>query len=391
MKDQQDWELEARRLRSQLNTERFAYWLALGTLIVVLWLSHMGGMLYEVQLDGRAVAWTARDTDAARALQNAQEAWHKELGANVKFPQTSAIEQAKAGGRKEMTLEQAAKLVKAALKPQIAAAAILVNGEARVALSSPTQAQEALDEVKRELLGDERGLVGKPSWKEKIEIGERQLSPDRLESDLATAVDRLLGGKPSGGGALATYSVKSGDNGQTIAQSQGVALSHLKRLNSRVDFTKLQVGQKLVVKRGASTRVGKPLLTLKVTRRRQVEQPVPFETREVVTAAVSRGQRKVATPGKPGRRRVTEETQEENGVVVHRSERITQVIQEPVAAVVLVGQGSAPSKAPTPAKSPAPTTKVSPRRTGRSTDLPSIVRRAPVATRRLPQPAPPLE
>lgn len=375
-------EIELIRLRKQLHKERFVSVLAIVTLIIVLWLSHFGGMVHEIQLDGNVVAWVSRDTTARLAVSAGEEAWRKELGAGVRFPQTIKYEHVKAAGRQPMDDAKATQAIKAALKPEIRAGVIELDGKPLAALKNKEAAQEALDAVERDLLGSRANVIGKPQWKEPVKVVATFIDPAKMERSPQAVVARLLGGGLVDSNATATYTVQAGDNGSAIAQTQGISIGELHRLNPQADFTRLKIGQRLRVR--APRRAGKPLLTVVAQRRRTIEETVPPPVDERSTPNLPRGQRKIVKSGKAGRRRVTVETKEENGVVKERRVTVEVKLQEPEPMIVLVGAGTAPP--PRPAR-PGNRRAELPART----EAAVIVRRDSISTRRLPPPAPPID
>ncbi|MEM1484781.1 peptidoglycan DD-metalloendopeptidase family protein [Oscillospiraceae bacterium PP1C4] len=132
------------------------------------------------------------------------------------------------------------------------------------------------------------------------------------------------------------YTVVDGDDGLTIAAKNGISFSKLKSLNPDVE-TSLFPGDEMLISQSV------PFLGVQVTTTSKYEEEMPFEIKQKTDATKTIGWTKVTQKGQKGLKEVTEEIKMIDGFEVERNIVNTEVIQEPVDQILVVG-GNKPLK-----------------------------------------------
>ena len=150
--------------------------------------------------------------------------------------------------------------------------------------------------------------------------------PQRIISDPELAVRALLNARRED-----TYRVQAGDYPERIAAAHEMSLDELWQLNPDLRGKGLHPDQEVKV---LTSHGGLTVVTVKETVSTE-EMPPPIAKQPTVT--LPQGQKKIADPGKPGRKRVRWEVTMNNDREVSRRALSEEIIVEPAPQLVLIG------------------------------------------------------
>ncbi len=231
--------------------------------------------------------------------------------------------------------ERAYQLLKDKVHVVVEAYAIRVNGKPVVYLPTEADARQAIALLLRRYETSGPGeLVGKPKFREQVDIALARVDAAKLVKTPEAAVEALL----SGGEKY--YTVKKGDYPAKIAQKCGISLSELYALNPDIKGKDLRAGQKLVIARS------KPRVTVVTVRELTVRKPIAPPVEKVRTYSLPAGQTKVVSPGEAGEKLLTLRATFENDRRVKAQVIRESVLKPPKPQKVLVGIAQHPSSRP---------------------------------------------
>ncbi|MDP4151834.1 MAG: peptidoglycan DD-metalloendopeptidase family protein [Bacillota bacterium] len=138
-----------------------------------------------------------------------------------------------------------------------------------------------------------------------------------------------------------TYTVKKGDMLLSIAKQVGMTVNDLQALNPNVNPNVMREGTELKVSKSV------PLLSVKIVRKLQHDESIPYTVEKKKTNELYTSQSKVSVSGQEGTARVTEELFIVDGVEVTRQRLSREVISNPVNQVELWGSKELPKKTAT--------------------------------------------
>jgi len=332
--------MEVERLRKQLWRERISFGLVIVALLVVIYLWRSPGpRIYAITVGDEPKVFLASQSTAMKVQKSLRDEFTQRYGANVSLPEMKVVGYPQSEDLKPMTESDALAALRRAVKPQVKAAAIAINGKTVVALPDRADADEVLRQVKSILLRREEQSIFPPQknppkidpsqakFKEKVEIKETRVDADLLQSSVKDAVRLLLG---SGNGENKPYVVQAGDTGVGIAKKLHMPLNKLMQLNPGVKWNRLQIGQEL------NTTEAKPLLTIVYTRELTWRMDVPYTLEEVEAPHLPPHTVKVQRRGQDGRKEITARITYENGREVSRHIIREKILKPSVRQVVLM-------------------------------------------------------
>ncbi len=127
------------------------------------------------------------------------------------------------------------------------------------------------------------------------------------------------------------YVVQAGDTFSAIAQSLGMTMDELRRLNPSININTLQIDQVLTVSQAV------PFLSVRTVDNLTYEGPVPFETEQVPDENMYQGFTEVLVAGVDGSAIYNADVVYVNGTEQDRIINSTDILTEPVTQVVAVG------------------------------------------------------
>jgi LysM repeat protein len=285
---------------------------------------------WAILVGGEPVAAVARRETAEAILYSLKRKQCGSLAEEARFNREVAIERVEADAQPVLGRWEALRKLGAALEVEVPAHRLLVNGKHIATMTSLEELRGVLMEVIERWVPRRGRLLGAPKIREKVVIESVVLSPQQAREEVLAreqTMDKLL--SPSAPPTL--YVVKSGDTATRIAARFGVSVEDLERANPEFDLNRLQVGDRLTV----ASEV--PVLSVTAVVEEVKEAPVDYWTREIRTASLKRGERKVIRPGKRGVQRVRDRVTYLNGQPIRRVRSWEEIEKEPVPEQVLVG------------------------------------------------------
>lgn len=286
---------------------------------------------YQIAIDGKAVAFVEDSYVAEEALDAVVALKSRQSGARllpagdvsitpVKLKDTKTIY-----NKTELTRILADKMAFTAT-----GYAINVSGRDVVILASKEDAEAVLEGLKNMFVAaatKEPGVTLKEvRLSENVSIGEKKVEPTAI-TDVETAKRVLLRGT----NRIRTYEVSRGDSLWSIASRSRMSVEDLRRANPEMKGDLLQIGQTL------NLVVPEPFLTVQTVEEKVVDLSIPHPVRYVTDGDLWPWESVTRKKGKDGIKRVVYRITRENGIETGRETISSEIIEEPVEAVVAKG------------------------------------------------------
>ncbi len=209
--------------------------------------------------------------------------------------------------------------------------AITVDGQVVGASKNRETLQRMLDELL--YVGDPNV---KAEFQQDVQITQRYVDALQLLS-----YDEIRAKLTSNIHDARTYTIRSGDTVDKIAQENGITREDLVALNPGIKSSNLRAGRKVTIAKAV------PFLSVKAIRHVTYTETIPFETKKVNSSELYKGKTAVSVQGKVGTRQVTADITYVDNKEVSREILESKVVREPVTQVVSVGTKARPSTAAT--------------------------------------------
>ena len=179
--------------------------------------------------------------------------------------------------------------------------------------------QSFLDQYKTGVKGETVSFLGKTEIVSGLFSTDKILSSEDFAQTISTKRTETQ-----------VYTVKDGENAQSIATAANMSYERLMELNEGLSDTPEE---------GASVLLEKelPVLAVKTVRTETVTENIAFSKETIKDNDEYTTYSNCITPGKNGKRSVVQQITEINGVQVSRDVLSSEVIEEPVNAVYVVG------------------------------------------------------
>lgn len=292
---------------------------------------YVQNIAYAVKVDGKMVGIVREKEDFSKLIETMQANLHRTYNREIVLNQTIVYEKIRAK-KKELTQPEALKTaVKEMMHFQVKAFGIKANDKVIATLSSQSEAQKVLDQVKGSYTSGEKSTYAQISFGEKVEV----IEIDAEFSELRTA-EEALKLIQQGTDEIKVHEVQSGESFWSIAKKYGLKVEELQAANPGINPERLQLKQKI------NLLMAKPLLTVATVEKVRYEEKI---LREIVledTSALYKGDKKIKVEGKDGAREVLAEVIRENGVEVERKILEEKILSQPEKQVVLQGTKAKP-------------------------------------------------
>ncbi|MDI3269147.1 MAG: M23 family metallopeptidase [Bacillota bacterium] len=231
-----------------------------------------------------------------------------------------------------MTPDQLAAAMGPRLIFRVNAAQIWVDGQKRVTVPSPEEAEALLDELKEAYIrwvGADKENIQVVSVEpiEKVEIRTALVDPSQVLRSQEEAL-ALLQQAPL---VQQVYQIQKGDTLWAIARQNNLSEEEIMAANPGVRPNLLQVGQEI------NLTVPDPVITFRSKEVRVREESIPYKVKTVQDNSLYPWQRVTRQAGKNGVRQVTTEVVRENGRIISVETVEEKVLEEPREAIVAVG------------------------------------------------------
>ncbi|PAB58492.1 peptidoglycan DD-metalloendopeptidase family protein [Anaeromicrobium sediminis] len=294
---------------------------------------YINSMAFEVKSNGKTIAIVKEKEDFQMALESVKENMFKAYGKKIVFDEVITYERVKVDKEKIADLQGIKKAILRNINLEVMASGIWVDDKCVVALSTKSQAEEVLKEIKSMYKPDEKAKVEKYDYAENIKIDKVQIKGSEVK-DVNEAISLILKGTDE----EKTHKVEKGESFWTIAKKYKISVEDLTKANMDVKPEKLQIGQSI------SLIVPKALLTVETITNTTFEKKIPYEVEFEDTSALYKGEKKVKKKGKNGVKEVLAQVVTQNGIQVAMNVVSENVVSSPVTQIVLKGTKKVPPR-----------------------------------------------
>lgn len=286
---------------------------------------------YQITVDGEPVAFVENTYVAEEALDALLVLKSRQCGARLEVANDISISPAKSEGAEIVYKKgELARILASKIAFVAMGYAITVSGRDVVTLASREEAEGVLQGLKDMFVSAARREPGvtvkEVKLSENVTITEKKVKPTSI-TDVETAKRVLLRGTDR----MRTYKVSRGDSLWSIASRSRMSVEDLRRANPEVKGDILQIGQTL------NLVVPEPFLTVRTVEEKVVEKSIPKPVRYVTDDDLWPWQTVTKKEGKNGVRRIVYQITRENGIEIARETISSEIIEEPVEAVVARG------------------------------------------------------
>ncbi|HHY37478.1 MAG TPA: peptidoglycan DD-metalloendopeptidase family protein [Clostridia bacterium] len=286
---------------------------------------------YQIIVDGEPVAFVENTCVAEEALDAVMVLKSRQYGTQLEVANEVRVSPARSEGAKIVhNKTELARILADKIAFVATGYVINVSGRDVVTLASREEAEGVLQGLKDMFVSaaaKEPGVTVKEvSLSENVSIAEKKVKPTSI-TDVETAKRVLLRGTDR----IRTYKVSRGDSLWSIASRSRMSVEDLRRANPEVKGDVLQVGQTL------NLVVPEPFLTVHTVEEKVVEQSIPHPVRYVTDDSLWPWQTVTQKKGKDGIRRIVYQITRANGIETARETISSEIIEEPVEAVVARG------------------------------------------------------
>lgn len=229
-------------------------------------------------------------------------------------------------GEPVCTVNEAVRLLRDKVTVLKEAFAIEESGRQLVVVPTREMAQSVLDQLKARYGSPTDAVVRMTKLRPEPMVRPCVVLPANIVTDQQQAVNCLSGARRP-----RSYRLKAGDYPERIAAANDMTLDEFRALNPGLSRAGLHPGQQVQV---MGQHGGLTVVTVKET---VSTEAIPPPVRRQPTVTLPRGQKKIAEPGKAGRRRVRWEITMNNDREVLRRSLSEEIIAEPQPQLVLVG------------------------------------------------------
>lgn len=281
------------------------------------------GNACAVMVDRQVVAVAASEKDARAALKELTKIKSGQAGLPVVLAKNVSFEDIRVKPEDILDYGSLIGHLDGSLTFRAKAAAIIVDGEEKVALKDPGDAEKLLDWLRTAFPVQQGEQV---SFKEKVEVASRPVDAKDIV-DLETARQTLL----CGSGKVQQYIIKDGDTLWDIERATNIGLDRMLSANPGLDPDNISIGQVLNLSKDT------PLITVVATREVTVDEEIPYPVEAKIDDSLLLGEKRVIRDGENGERNVTYRIVRENGLETGREVLAERVIREAVPAIIAKG------------------------------------------------------
>lgn len=209
-----------------------------------------------------------------------------------------------------------------AITSKVKGTEVVVDGKPLIIMRSRAEAEQLLRELKTPytVAGASADFV------EDVTLNDTMVEKVKLVS-----VERALDMVKNGARKKATYQVKDGDTLWTIASKLGVSVEKLTAANPDINPDHLSLGDVLALEKVD------PLINVETVRARVITEQYSAPVEEKRDSSLYLGERRVLAQGRSGKREVTLQVTERNGIEIDRTVVHEKILEEASPKVVATG------------------------------------------------------
>lgn len=304
------------------------------TICTVSVFNHVTG--YEYSYNGRVLGLVKNQEDTLKVLDIASKGLTSEYGVDVQIDPKEDITFRKVViiDRTVDNLDEVLRKFTYMQDTKATAYAIYVDGRRTVTVDSEQTAEEVLSALRDKYVEPEKAdEYDKVYYGQKIKIKQIDTTLGRLmnRNNAIRILDK--------GESQVRYTVQLGDTVKSITDNFAMKERLFYELNPELNK------EEGTIEEGAKVSVvyKTPKITVITEKTLTYDEKTGYKTKRVKTKELYRGDTKVQTKGKHGKKQITAAVTEENGKEVKREVLKEKVVKEPVTKVVLVGTKERPS------------------------------------------------
>ncbi len=294
---------------------------------------------YSYSYNGRQLGYVESQENVLKILDLVSDELSREYGTNIQIDKDKDIE-----FERVYILDKDIDNVDTVLKRlsymsdmQTEGYAIIVDGKTFGICESKKDAKKVLSTIKYEYIDKSRKEeYQKITFKEDVKIKKVNVRLAKI-----TSVEKALNNLMTGGHKEKIYTVKSGDTFSEIFEKFNTNFEELKKINEGLDIDKLMPGDKIKISSAV------PAVTVVTEEKTRFAEVLKFTVREKNDSSMYKGDSVVEQEGVDGKKLVTAKIKRENGEIVKRRDLKTEILQNPVEKIVIIGTKPVPKTAPT--------------------------------------------
>ena len=275
-----------------------------------------------IVVDGETIAVAESHNIASEVIEEFAAEKSAQLSAHVIIDSNVELVDA-TGDAKPLDKTQLIGKLEKHIRYSVEGAAVLVNGEVKLALKDEAEAMGLLDRINDFY---SKGVNCCVEFLDDVEIVQQQVSPSDL-LDMEAALFMVDKGVKE----IHSYTVKDGDTLWDIAAANNISVEELQEANKGLRPETMQINQEISLTKTA------PLIRVVAVYDTEAEETIAPPVEKHNDYDVYVGQNKVLEAGKPGLKKVLYQVTENNGAEVERSTIKEQIIKEPEKQVIAVG------------------------------------------------------
>ncbi|MBN2899517.1 MAG: M23 family metallopeptidase [Clostridia bacterium] len=279
----------------------------------------------NVLVDGAVVGNTSSEAIALKTVDELIATTIENAPYEVVSKSEVTYEPARVDNDEIMGKEALAEALEASLVFNVKGQQLTIDGAPYGTFASDKEAEEFLTAVKRQFLNESEEIVSS-EFVETIAIEAVEVPQEEIVS-FDDAWSRFEGGKDE----LMTYKIEPGDTTWDIASKFDMYVSDIAAANPEIDIDLLQIGQVI------NLNIPMSYINVRTKTHEVVEEDIINQTIYEKTDTLYVGESKLKTEGTNGKKMVELERTAINGVLEDQVVLSEEVIEEPVATVILSG------------------------------------------------------
>lgn len=284
-----------------------------------------------IRIDGKLVCLVPNKAAADQVRTRLLRQGKGDLPGEVGFSQQWEDSSWPVEDREVLSASQAIKLLAPKLTVLVSAAAITVDDTEVVVMATRELASKVLDALQAKYISEEDKLLARPKFRQNVLIADVQKPVDQILTDIGTAVQQLS--QPHT--RAQTYVVKAGDYPTKIAAQFKMSASRLFKINPGLKGRTIYAGEKIKVSAPAAP------ITVVTVKEKTYTKELKAAPEKIESSALPKGERRIVREEVRGKKKVVVECVYENDKLVRKTDLRGEIIQEPIAQIIMVGTGEA--------------------------------------------------
>lgn len=292
---------------------------------VAVYIQQLPKNVYNVLVDGKVVGNTTSEANAKTQIDALIAAEVGDASCEMILKSDITYEAARIPKEDINDQDQLIKSVEDALVYAVNGQTLYIDGESFVTFASKEEADQFMEAVKRQYL-NENEVILSAEFVEDITVEETEVKLSEIVD-----FDQAWSMFESGRDELMTYKIEPGDTTWDIASKFDMYVSDIAAANPEIDIELLQIGQ--VIK----LNIPMAYINVRTKTNETIEEAIINKTVYEKTSDLYVGESKLKKEGSNGKKLLEVERVSINGVLEEQVVLSEEVVEEPVATVILSG------------------------------------------------------